>query len=203
MTAQAWKPIHLHMENRLLLKAEGLGILRGERVLFRDISLSVSGGDAVLLRGENGTGKTTLLRCLAGLAQPETGACTREAFHWLGHKSGVKPHESPAEHLRVWARAHGGGQVDFAAVESLMGLQRARNVAGAQLSAGQRKRTALARTQLVVRPLWLLDEPFAALDTSGQNLLRQLIAGHRASGGALIAAVHGDVDIPDVREVTL
>jgi len=191
------------MENGLHLGAEGLGILRGERELFRDISLEVKAGEAVLLRGANGAGKTTLLRCLAGLAHPETGTCERSAFHWVGHRSGVKPHETPAAHLSIWAKTFGAEAQLIAPVMALMGLEHAQDVAGAQLSAGQRKRTALGRTQLGKRPLWLLDEPFTALDNDGKDLLIKLIAEHRAQGGAVVAAVHGETLVPNVREVAL
>ena len=191
------------MKDGLHLLAEGLGIMRGERVLFSDVSLGVKAGEAVLLRGANGVGKTTLLRCLAGLAVPEAGTCTREAFHWIGHRSGIKPHETPAVHLGVWARTFGIDAGVIGPVLGLMGLERAKDVAGAQLSAGQRKRTALGRTQLGKCPLWLLDEPFNALDHDGKDLLAKLIADHRAQGGAIVAAVHGEVSIPDAREVQL
>lgn len=187
----------------LCLKAEGLGIMRGERVLFQNVSLRVGAGEAVLLRGANGVGKTTLLRCLAGLVQSETGTCMREPFHWLGHRNGVKPHESPIAHLRTWARTFGADLSHVARIITLMELDRAQTVTGAQLSAGQRKRTALGRTQLAKRPLWLLDEPFSALDAAGKTLLADLITKHRAEGGAVIAAVHGDVPVPNAREVQL
>jgi len=177
--------------------------MRGERILFRDLSLEVGAGEAVLLRGANGVGKTTLLSCLAGLTRSETGTCTRDAFHWLGHRIGVKPHESPIGHLRTWARAYGSNAEQVDRVIRLMGLESAQSVTGAQLSAGQRKRTALGRIQLTNRPLWLLDEPFTALDTAGKALLSDLIAQHRAGGGAIVTAVHGAVAIPDARELTL
>lgn len=177
--------------------------MRGERVLFRDVSLRVDVGEALLLRGANGAGKTTLLRCLAGLACLEAGTCTRVPFHWIGHRSGVKPHETPAEHLRIWAQSYGAQTASIGEVTMLMGLEQAQNVPGAQLSQGQRKRTALGRTQLVKRALWLLDEPFNALDKAGQALLTELIAEHRAGGGAVIAAIHGAVSIPQTRELSL
>lgn len=191
------------MEEQLHLEADGLGIIRGERILFRDVSLAIGAGEALLLRGANGAGKTTLLRCLAGLARPESGQCERSEFHWLGHRTGVKPHETPELHIKTWAMAYGADSGAAAAAISLMGLDQVRDVAGAQLSAGQRKRTALARTQLVSRPLWILDEPFSALDPEGKHLLADLIAKHRSNGGAVIAAVHGEVPILDAREVRL
>lgn len=203
MTQRLARLIPLSMELSGLLSAQGLGIMRGERVLFRDVSLSVAPGEAVLLRGANGAGKTTLLRCLAGLAQPETGTCKAEAFHWIGHRAGVKPHESPRVHLRVWARTYGADLSQIDEALETMGLRLASDVPGAQLSAGQRRRTALARTLLARRKLWLLDEPFSALDTAGQTLLADMIAAHRADGGGVVAAVHGEVAVPGARVVAL
>lgn len=191
------------MDTDVHLKADNLSIMRGERVLFRGISLTARAGEAVLLRGANGAGKTTLLRCLAGLTHPETGTCAQSDYHWISHSSGVKPHETPYDHLQVWAAAYGASGAAIGAIVKKMGLERAQNVIAAQLSAGQRRRTALGRTQLVKRPVWMLDEPFAALDTNGQALLAQMIAAHRQSGGCIIAAVHGEVPIPDARQVTL
>ena len=191
------------MEADVHIKADNLGIMRGERVLFRDVSLQLGAGEVVLLRGANGAGKTTLLRCLAGLTRPETGTVSAEPFHWVSHRSGVKPHETPIDHLYTWAGVFGTSKPAVPAVAKKMGLERAQHVAGVRLSAGQRRRTALGRTLLQHRPIWLLDEPFAALDTGGRALLLDMIAEHRAGGGSVIAAVHGDVNIPAAHEVSL
>lgn len=185
------------------IKADNLSVMRGERVLFKNVSLSAGAGEAILLRGANGSGKTTLLRCLAGLTRPETGAVICEPHHWIGHKSGIKPHETPFDHLYVWATAYGSSKVIITAILEKMALERAYSVPGAQLSAGQRRRTALARTQLTHRPVWLLDEPFAALDADGKTMLGAMIQEHRQNGGTIIAAVHGDVPIPNAKEVAL
>lgn len=176
--------------------------MRGDRLLFRDISLEVGAGEALLLRGANGSGKTTLLRILCGLAPPEAGTRTCQPHHWMGHRVGMKPHETPSSHLELWAGAW-GAEVEIETVLNKMALSQARDVPASALSAGQRRRTALARTQLIQRPLWFLDEPFSALDAPGTALIEELIASHRASGGALIAAVHGTVPIPNAREVWL
>ena len=186
-----------------LLAAAGLGMIRGERVLFRDVSLTVRSGEALVLRGANGTGKTTLLRILAGLTRPEAGLVTREAaHHWVGHREGLKPQETPRAHLKLWAQAWGAG----AATDSVltrMGLTRPADVAGRYLSAGQRRRTALARLLLEDRPVWLLDEPYTALDAEGRALVDALIADHRSKGGAVIAAIHGEAGFAASRELTL
>jgi heme exporter protein A len=186
-----------------LLAAAGLGMIRGERVLFRDVSLTVRSGEALVLRGANGTGKTTLLRILAGLTRPEAGQVTREAgHHWVGHREGLKPQETPRAHLKLWAQAWGAS----AATDSVltrMGLTRPADVAGRYLSAGQRRRTALARLLLEDRPVWLLDEPYTALDAEGRALVDALIADHRSKGGAVIAAIHGEAGFAASGELTL
>lgn len=186
-----------------LLTASGLAILRGERLLFREIGLSIAPGEALLLRGANGSGKTTMLRMLSELTWPEAGTVSRTVpHHWVGHREGLKPHETPRSHLTLWAQAWGAG-ADIAAILADMGLTRAGDVPGRYLSAGQRRRTALARLCLEHRPLWLLDEPYTALDADGRALLDRLIATHRARGGALIAAIHGEAGFAAAREVSL
>ena len=120
-------------------------MIRGERVLFREVCVAVRAGDALLLRGANGAGKTTLLRVLAGLTRPEAGRVTRAAaHHWVGHREGLKPQETPREHLKLWTQAWGSG-AETDPVLTRMGLTRPADVAGRYLSAGQRRRTALAR----------------------------------------------------------
>lgn len=188
------------MTDAPLLGAENLGIMRGERVLFREISFVASPGDAVILRGANGSGKTTLLRILAGLTRPETGKVTRHApHHWLGHTNGIKPDETPAQHLKRWAMAWG---VETNATSQTW-VRDLAEVSSRLLSAGQKRRTALARFDLQMRPLWLLDEPFTALDAEGHEFLLKKIEAHRASGGAIIAAIHGEARMPTTREILL
>lgn len=186
-----------------LLAASGLGMIRGERVLFRDVSLTLGAGEVVLLRGPNGAGKTTLLRILAGLTRPEAGAVSRgAAIHWFAHREGLKPAETPRAHLALWASAWGSG-ADCESVLTRMGLARPADVPARHLSAGQRRRTALARLLLEDRPVWLLDEPYTALDAEGRALVDDLIAEHRAKGGALIAAIHGEAGFKPSAEVSL
>lgn len=186
-----------------LLSASGLGMIRGERVLFREVNLAVRTGEALVLRGANGTGKTTLLRILAGLTRPEAGrVARREAHHWVGHREGLKPQETPREHLKLWAQAW-GTNVATDSVLTRMGLNRPADVAGRHLSAGQRRRTALARLILEDRPVWLLDEPYTALDAEGRALVDALIAEHRSRGGSVIAAIHGEAGFAASWELTL
>ena len=191
------------VSNAPLLHGNGLGAVRGERVLFRDVSIAANPGELILLRGANGSGKTTLLRQLAGLSEAQAGTIERAGLHhWIGHTNGLKAHETPRSHLRHWASVWGSA-CDIDTILREIGLQRPANVPCRMLSAGQKRRTALARLALEDRNLWLLDEPFNALDTNGQELLAARIKAHRASGGAVIAALHGTSPIEADREVTL
>lgn len=187
-----------------LLTATDIGVLRGDRVLLEKISLEAAAGTFLALRGDNGSGKTTLLRILAGLTHAESGSVERRApYHWLGHQGGLKPHETPQRHLNHWARAWGHPVMETGAVLEKMRLSVAANVPARQLSAGQRRRTAIGRLLLNRRPLWLLDEPFEALDTHGDALMRDLMDDHLRQGGAIIAALHGKTGPPPTEELIL
>lgn len=191
------------MSNAPLLHGDGLGAVRGERVLFRDVSVTANPGELILLRGANGSGKTTLLRQLAGLSEVQAGAIERAGLHhWIGHTNGLKAHETPRSHLRHWARVWGSPR-DVDQILKEIGMARPASVPCRLLSAGQKRRTALARLALDDRELWLLDEPFNALDTDGQKHLAAGIEAHRASGGAVIAALHGASPIAADTEVVL
>ena len=184
--------------------AQDLGMIRGERVLFRGISLSVSAGEAIVLRGANGAGKTTLLRILAGLTQAESGTVERHApHHWVSHREGLKPHETPTSHLALWARVWGQNRQAIPSILEQMGMKRPADVPVRLLSAGQRRRTALARLELEHRPVWLLDEPYTALDKDGRALVDAMITAHCEAGGAVIAAIHGDTGFRSTREILL
>lgn len=192
------------MSDARLIAGEDLAAARGERLLFRGLSLHAAAGEAVVLRGANGSGKTTLLRILAGLTRPEAGRVSRDApLHWLGHRLALKPHETPRTHLQLWARAWGAESRRVSDILDRLGLTRPAGVPARYLSAGQRQRTALARLLLEARPVWLLDEPFAALDVEGRTLLADMIAVHRKSGGAVIAAIHGETAFAATRDVRL
>jgi heme exporter protein A len=178
-------------------------MIRGERVLFTGIGLTLGAGESVVLRGSNGAGKTTLLRILAGLTRPEAGEVSlNAAHHWFAHREGLKPHETPRTHLGLWAKAW-GSDVEIDAVLARMGLKRPADVPARYLSAGQRRRTALGRLLLEHRPLWLLDEPYTALDAEGRELVLQLVEAHLAGGGAVVAAIHGEAGFVPTREVVL
>lgn len=191
------------MINPPLIQGLTLGAVRGERVLFRDVAIAAQAGELILLRGANGSGKTTLLRQLAGLSEPQAGEVLRvEPHHWIGHTNGLKAHETPRTHLAHWTKVWGSG-ADVSDVLKDMSLTRPADVPCRMLSAGQKRRTALARLKLEERSVWLLDEPFNALDTDGQALLAEMIETHRASGGAVIAALHGAAPVQASGEVVL
>ncbi|MEO0784949.1 MAG: heme ABC exporter ATP-binding protein CcmA [Pseudomonadota bacterium] len=187
----------------MLLSATDLAAARGERLLFRDISLGFGAGEALVLRGANGAGKTTLLRILAGLTRAEAGEVSRpQPLHWIAHRTGLKPHETPRQHLSLWAKAW-GAEADVDRVLKETGLARPADVPAQLLSAGQRQRTALARLKLQARPVWLMDEPFSALDVDARAALEADIEAHRASGGAVIAAIHGEPGFKPSAEMRL
>lgn len=191
------------MTGGTLIEARGLGAIRGERVLFSGLDLTLHFNEKLVLRGPNGSGKSTLLRILAGLTRPDAGTVkTSEAHHWLGHLNGLKSHETPRQHLAHWGRVW-GSDADPVATAKGMGLERPMDVAGRLLSAGQKRRAAIGRLLLVDRPIWLLDEPFTALDTEGRALLTRMIDDHCKTGGGVIAALHGDAPFAADREVAI
>jgi heme exporter protein A len=184
------------------LTAEKLVCARGERRLFDGLSFCVSAGQALSVEGANGAGKTSLLRMIAGFLAPVSGnlkladgdteiidAEERGRFvGWLGHHDGLKPQLTVVEQLDFFARLY-GARTDAAVLEQV-GLARQTDLPCRYLSAGQKRRLALARLIVSNRPLWLLDEPFAALDASGHALVAHLMARHCSAGGILIAATH-------------
>ncbi|MBI1340747.1 heme ABC exporter ATP-binding protein CcmA [bacterium] len=184
------------------LTVRGLGAARGYRILFEALDFDVGRGEIVELRGPNGSGKSTLLRVLAGLTRPMAGSITWAdaaagrsgglARHYLGHADGVKPSEAAGEQARFWATFF--ARPPAVAVEALgeVGLADRADIPGRGLSAGQRRRLALARLLIEPRPVWLLDEPMAALDQQGQARVRRLAADHTARGGLIVAAMHGE-----------
>jgi heme exporter protein A len=189
----------------LYLRATGLICGRGGMDLTRKLDFSVGAGHCLLLRGPNGTGKTTLLLTLAGIVAPLDGffalegadADTGPGLHYCGHRNATKPRLSVAENLGFWAAVNGatGDSVETALRE--VGLERLGDLDAGYLSAGQSRRLALARLLVTQRPLWLLVEPTAALDTEGHDLVTRLIDRHLDAGGLAIAATHDPITLPD------
>ena len=175
------------------LRAEALACQRGGRLVFENLSFNLSAGHALRLAGANGSGKSSLLRQLAGLLPLAAGLLAHpftssRDMHYLGHDDGLKAPFSVAETLAFEAAL---AQTDMA--DSLLadlGLDDCAWQFVGDLSAGQKRRLTLARLLLDPRPLWLLDEPLTALDTRGRKLVEDLAAAHLASGGMIIAASH-------------
>ena len=162
------------------------------------------------MEGANGAGKTSLLRLIAGFLAPAAGRLLvgtdggesddpderGRLVGWLGHLDGLKPQVTVLEQLAFYARLHGVGDADLTSTLAEVGLGSARaELPCRYLSAGQRRRLALARLMVSRRPLWLLDEPFAALDAAGQSLMAQVMARHCGQGGIVIAATHDPLDL--------
>ena len=192
--------------------AENLSCIRGGRLVFRDVGFRVEAGQALSLEGPNGAGKSSLLRMIAGFLAPASGVLLLQSdgaeisdgeergnfIGWLGHHDAAKPQLSPRKTLRFFAELYSAPSDIDAALEEV-GLSRARDLPCQYLSAGQKKRLSLARLKLSHRPLWLLDEPLAALDAAGKSLAAHFIASHCASGGIAIAATHEALGIDAAR----
>lgn len=184
----------------MTLTAQGLTLQRGHRILLQDFALTLGAGDGVTIRGPNGSGKTTLLRALAGLHQAKAGtiegAMDQDGISrvsYLGHQDPIKAGERLADQLAFWVQVSGQAAARIGAITEQLGLTRQLSLQGGVLSAGQRRRASLARLLIEARPIWLLDEPAAPLDTEGRSLLGDVLDQHRANGGMFIAAVHDDL----------
>jgi heme exporter protein A len=184
------------------LSAQGILLYRGERCLLNQVSLSLSPGEGMLLRGANGTGKTTLLRVLCGLTLPEEGEVRWEGadirrqrdtwqrtLAWSGHKAGLKSELTVLENLQFSAGL-GGSQLPDIPAE--LGLTDCLNLPARVLSAGQQRRSSLARVLLGTARVWILDEPYTNLDAQGQSYLSDCLSRHLSHGGLAIIASHGE-----------
>jgi heme exporter protein A len=202
-----------------LLEVSELACRRGGRKVFERLSFSLDAGGLLALVGRNGSGKTTLLRALALLVRPDAGTvrwqgidvtAEREAWRgrlaWLGHLEGLKGDLSVAENLRVAEHLRGEGSLDIGRVDAALAAFDLWELADRPvrtLSAGQRRRTALARVVLADATLWLLDEPLNALDAPAQVAFRTALEKHLAGGGLAIAATHADLGVAGARTLEL
>jgi heme exporter protein A len=203
-----------------MLQAFGVTGVRGTERLFQNLGFSMGCGDLVWLRGKNGSGKTTLLRLVTGLAAPEVGSITwngesvrkspdyRSALVHIGHHNGLKDDLTALESLRFLCQLHGREVAADTLHTALhtMGIHHRRHLPCRVLSQGQKKRVALARLVLESQPgLWVLDEPFDALDDSGAAIVNGLLQGHVRRGGSVLLTSHIPVRIEGVvvRELTL
>jgi heme exporter protein A len=182
------------------LSGRGVRCVRGGREVFSGLDFEASSGEALAVVGPNGSGKTSLLRLIAGLLAVAGGSIgldggedeltLAEQSHYLGHRDALKPALSVSENLRFWRDFLGGATSDPAESLAIVELDHAARLPAAYLSAGQRRRLSIARLLTVWRPVWLLDEPTNALDTAGQKLFSTLMGDHLARGGLIIAATH-------------
>ena len=185
------------------LTAENIACARGDRVLFEGLSFRLARGAALAVEGANGAGKTSLLRLIAGFLTPRAGRLVLTSddgesddgeergkqIGWLGHQDGLKPQLTVREQLQFFAALYGARPYCDSALAQV-GLSRQKDFPCRFLSAGQRRRLGVARLMVSARPLWLLDEPFAALDSEGQAMIADAMARHCAGGGMVIAATH-------------
>lgn len=196
------------MFNSTLTLSE-IALKRGDRLLISGLNLGLRAGDAVELRGFNGAGKSTLLRAICGLHTPLAGKIVidnspeiqvLENVAFLGHLDAIKSNQTIKGQLEFWCNLFGAKNTQITNIVELLDIAHLLPLMGASLSAGQKRRVSIARIMLSGRPIWLLDEPFAPLDTKGRKQLGQIIDAHRDNGGIVIAAVH---DKPECRPMQL
>lgn len=191
-----------------LLSAENLCLFRGDRCLFTKLDFALDSGEMLLIEGTNGSGKTSLLRALAGFLELETGLIkwkgldtvkSRQAFHsdivWLSHRVGFKGDLTLIENLRFECGIRNASWDKLDTVLERLSLARLISLPFRSLSAGQQRRVALARMLLADAPLWLMDEPFTNLDTAGQNVVIDIVTDHLLGGGMCVMASHRGVSV--------
>ncbi len=208
-----------HQPERLV--AQGLRVERGGRPIVDGVNFDLRAGEALLVLGRNGAGKSTLLRALAGHLPLSAGAIEftvgdasaplAEKAHYIGHADGLKAALTALENLEFWSQMLSASAPPAPAPPALspqgalakIGLARIGDFPVGYLSAGQKRRVALARLLVVQRPLWILDEPATALDAAAQDQFAQTMAEHRAGGGFIVAATHAPLGLVDAQELRL
>lgn len=191
------------------IEASALSVERGGRIVFADLGFRLKAGEALRVTGPNGAGKSTLLKAIAGLLPlaagkieiaPSSDVRRAELCHYVGHADALKPNLTALENLAFLAAllAAGAARPGAAAVEAALerlGLAAVADLPAAYLSAGQKRRAALARLVAVFRPIWLLDEPLTALDPPSQATVLEIMAAHIAAGGMIVVATHTGLPI--------
>ena len=195
------------------LEATDLACVRGGREVFSGVQFATGAGEALVVTGRNGAGKSSLLRMIAGLVRVAAGRLTltggvadlplAEQVHYLGHQDAMKPSLSVEENLSFWARYLAGADNGIQNALAIVGLDAIAKLPAGYLSAGQRRRLSIARLVAVQRPVWLLDEPTSALDRAAQDRLAGLMRGHLAGGGIIVAATHGSIGLEHAKELRL
>jgi heme exporter protein A len=199
-----------------VLAAENLACRRGERRIFSGLSCVLPPGGALLLTGANGSGKSSLLRMLATLLAPAAGRVTwggapiaddlpryRASLHYVGHLDAIKPALGVRETVAFWAELRGTAEPQIDRALATFGLEPSADWPCRWLSAGQRRRLALTRLIATPAPLWLLDEPTAALDSESEQHLAAAIEAHRATGGRVVVATHQPMPLADAQNLLL
>ncbi|MES5100825.1 heme ABC exporter ATP-binding protein CcmA [Agrobacterium sp. BA1120] len=203
----------------MLLTAENLAARRGEDLIFMNVSFKLTSGQALVLTGPNGSGKSTLLRVIAGLLRPETGSIkiagegiengthASEASHYLGHKNAMKQELTVFENLDFWKDFLGdfnhGPSMGIEEAAETVGLSGITHLPFGYLSAGQQRRFAMAKLLVAWRPIWILDEPTAALDASADVMFTGLVESHLAKGGIVMAATHQSLGLGNAQELQM
>jgi len=193
-------------QDDILIAVSALRLSRGERTLFRNLSFTVRAGEAVALTGVNGAGKTSLLRAIAGFIRPDAGQISfggieptearSRRMHLLGHLDGLKGARTAREELAFQARWLGNDADGEVRAITALGLAPLLDLETRKLSAGQRRRLAIARMIAAPRPIWLLDEPLSPLDADWRARVGVLMRAHLDDGGSILAAVHDPLPLP-------
>lgn len=187
-----------------MLHLVSLGCVRGDRVLFSGLNLTLGAGGGAIVTGSNGAGKTSLLRVIAGLLPAQSGAVEKRGrLAFAGEQTALGRNQTLEQALFYWARLDGRNAADVQAALDWMALRSMADIPVRMLSTGQTKRAALARVIAGQADIWLLDEPANGLDTESRARLEAAIADHRARGGIVIAATHQPLAIPDAAELPI